>query len=210
MFAYDPLYLHSAQTVLGGALEYAVYALGWDLSAFYGIFLATAADDFGGGEADLLAGCSGAELACRILQRAGMSADPGCKMSGMDFSEEYWAGWTVAYCQWKLDTTFHVIERCISIGEVREMYYPYHEMDPDSFAEYLESRIREKQKKTALARFRAYASLSQSQLAARSEVPVRTIQQYEQRQKDLSRAGAEQVNRLARALSVSTESLLRG
>ena len=50
--------------------------------------------------------------------------------------------------------------------------------------------------------------LSQSQLAKACGIPLRTIQQYEQRQKDLSRARAEYLVALSRVLGCDPASLL--
>ena len=68
-------------------------------------------------------------------------------------------------------------------------------------------------KKTAtgsvpLAEMRIKNGLSQSQLAKASGIPLRTIQQYEQRQKDLSKARAESLLALARALHCDPSALL--
>ena len=52
------------------------------------------------------------------------------------------------------------------------------------------------------------AGLSQSELAEMSGVSVRTIQQYEQRQKSINRAKAETLLRLARALCCDMEDLM--
>lgn len=53
---------------------------------------------------------------------------------------------------------------------------------------------------TNLQARRLAAGLSQSQLARASRIPVRTLQQYEQRQKDINHARADYVDALARAL----------
>jgi DNA-binding transcriptional regulator YiaG len=68
-------------------------------------------------------------------------------------------------------------------------------------------------KKTAsgsvpLAEMRIKNGLSQSQLAKAAGVPVRTIQQYEQGQKDIRRARAEYVISLSRALHCDPVRLL--
>ena len=55
---------------------------------------------------------------------------------------------------------------------------------------------------------RTLAGLSQSELAGQADVPVRTIQQYEQRQKDINQAQAETLLRLARALNCNVEDLM--
>lgn len=61
---------------------------------------------------------------------------------------------------------------------------------------------------TALKRMRQLTGLSQSGLASASGVPVRTIQQYEQRQKDINKAGYIQLVSLASALNCEPASLL--
>ena len=59
-----------------------------------------------------------------------------------------------------------------------------------------------------LKAMRTLAGLSQSELAGQADVPVRTIQQYEQRQKDINKAQAETLLRLARALNCNVEDLM--
>ena len=59
-----------------------------------------------------------------------------------------------------------------------------------------------------LKAMRALAGLSQSELAGQADVPVRTIQQYEQRQKDINKAQAETLLRLACALNCNVEDLM--
>ena len=88
------------------------------------------------------------------------------------------------------------------------MYEPYHEMDIRQFADRADEVWMKQTPETTLARLRKYAELSQSVLAKRSGVPVRTIQQYEQRQKDISKAGAEQLLRLGRVLCCPVEELV--
>ena len=59
-----------------------------------------------------------------------------------------------------------------------------------------------------LKRRRVNVGLSQRELAELSGVPLRTLQQYEQRQKNLGRAGAETVIKLAQVLSCDPIDLL--
>ena len=61
---------------------------------------------------------------------------------------------------------------------------------------------------TPLKIMRIKNGLSQSQLAKASGVPVRTIQQYEQRQKDLNKARSEYLIMLSSALNCSPALLL--
>ena len=59
-----------------------------------------------------------------------------------------------------------------------------------------------------LKKFRLAAGFSQSELAEISGVPVRTIQQYEQSQKNINAAKAETVVKLAKSLNTTVEKLL--
>ena len=55
---------------------------------------------------------------------------------------------------------------------------------------------------------RQRAGISQRELAEQSGVPVRTIQQYEQRQKSINKAQAEYLVMLANALQCKVEDLI--
>jgi transcriptional regulator with XRE-family HTH domain len=59
-----------------------------------------------------------------------------------------------------------------------------------------------------LKKTRIKNGLSQSALAKASGVPLRTIQQYEQRQKDINRAGAAYIIMLSSALNCDPASIL--
>ncbi|MBQ6389209.1 MAG: helix-turn-helix transcriptional regulator [Mogibacterium sp.] len=63
-------------------------------------------------------------------------------------------------------------------------------------------------KETHLKEMRLRNGLSQSQLAAASGVPLRTIQQYEQQQKNINKAQFEYIVRLSRVLNCEPVQLL--
>ena len=60
---------------------------------------------------------------------------------------------------------------------------------------------------TNLKRKRNQAGFSQKELAELSGVPMRTIQQYEQRQKNINKAQVEYLLKLSTALCCEVESL---
>lgn len=66
----------------------------------------------------------------------------------------------------------------------------------------------EARKETRLKRYRSLVGLSQRELAERADIPVRTIQQYEQRQKNINKAQLEYVIRLSKVLHCSVEDLV--
>ena len=209
MRAYDEAYLQPARANLGRMLDVSVDSLGFDLGEFYGLFLASGlARRFGAGDYALITGCSGAELALRVVEavRPEGAARPPIRYR-YDRSPEYWCGWALARYQWATALSFEAINRMAPIEDVRQMYDAYHEMDIRQFDDALNER-RARFFCTPLRTRRMAARLSQAQLAIVSGVPVRSIQQYEQRRKDLNKAAAETVAALARALFCSVEDLL--
>lgn len=74
--------------------------------------------------------------------------------------------------------------------------------------EALSHRLAAAQLPTRLYRQRKICGVSQKQLAEASGVGLRSIQLYEQRQKNINHAAAETLYRLAFALHCSMENLL--
>jgi DNA-binding transcriptional regulator YiaG len=207
--AYDKLYLDKAQTALGRMLDYAVYDLGYDPDAFFGLFLVSGcADRFGNGDCSLIVGKSGVELARLIIETA---VGKECTVSPrytVNRSPEYWAGWALAYYQWQTGLSFQDILAVIPLSEILRLYEPYHEMDVRQFCDLLSDQYKKRAPETRLKRTRKLEGLTQSELAEQSGVPLRTLQQYEQRQKDINKAQAEYLIMLAKALHCSMEELI--
>ena len=88
------------------------------------------------------------------------------------------------------------------------MYNPYHEMDVMQFVEAMDEKLSKYGSEAILKRLRLYAELTQKQLAERSGVSQRMIEQYEQGRKELRHASADTVKRLAKELGCSMELLL--
>ena len=81
-------------------------------------------------------------------------------------------------------------------------------MDERQFLDRMDEECARVVPATKLQSCRKRVGLSQSGLAAASGVPLRTIQQYEQRQKNINHARACQVAALAHALCCQVEDLL--
>lgn len=125
-----------------------------------------------------------------------------------DRSPEYWAGWALAYYQWETAIPFDKIMEHTPLDVIIRMYSPYHEMDIRHFCDRMNELSRDAQQETNLKQLRKRAGLSQSELAEASGVPLRTIQQYEQRQKSINNAQAQYLIMLARALYCTVEDLI--
>ncbi len=209
MHAYDKVYLEKARTALGRMLDFAVYDLEYDLTEFFDAFLESGvAKDFGTGDFRLLVGMSGVELAYEVLDRLSRQAVRAEASYTADRSEEYWTGWALAYYQWETALPFDEIVRCIPIVDIRAMYSPYHEMDIRQFVDKMNERYRAAKPETNLKLHRQKAGLSQRDLSEVSGIPLRTLQQYEQRQKNINKAQAEYLVRLTEALCCGIEELM--
>ena len=217
--AYDATYLGTARVVLARMLDYAVNVLGYRLACFWALFLASDVSRlFAHGDASVVAGCSGIELARLVVREAGCDQvePPDARLTDAQEagwycggrSEEYWCGWALAYYQWRRALSFSDIEARVPIEDVLALYEPYHEMDEWQFLDRMDEECARVVPATKLQSCRKRAGLSQSELAAASGVPVRTIQQYEQRQKNINHARACQVAALAHALRCQVEDLL--
>lgn len=98
----------------------------------------------------------------------------------------------------------------MTITSILLMYQKYHEMDIRQFICALdEMRAHHQQRQIArLQEYRKRICLSQKELAEKADVPLRTIQQYEQKQKNITHARADYVIRLAKALYCRPEDLV--
>lgn len=204
--AYDKNYLTKAQNTLAVMFDFAVYDLDFHLEDFYKLFLLSEISHrFEEGESSVIAGKSGVELTLEII---GDDTKADKYKPVVDRSPEYWTGWALAYFQWETNLKFGQINNLIPITEIRTMYNPYHEMDISQFCDYMKSLYNERNSVPNIKKIRLAAGLSQSELSKISEVPLKTIQQYEQKQKNINAAKAETIIKLAKSLSCTVEQLM--
>ena len=161
---------------------------------------------FSKGDLFVITGMSGAELAIRVLD----IPDDDIIMPSYNTakSQEYWTGWILAYYQWESNKPFDLIDKEIPISKIRNMYNPYHEMDISAAILKMRELSQNAWVDTYLKKLRQRAGLSQSQLAEETGIPVKTIQQYEQRRKDINKAQVEYVIRLSKALCCEPQEIL--
>ena len=207
--AYDKLYIEKARAALARMLDFAVYDLHQDLTSFFDLFISSGvAQLFEQGDIHILVGKSGVELAYEVLDRSGLAYERVTPQYSMDRSEEYWTGWALAYYQWETAQSFAEITQYIPIRDIQAMYDPYHEMDIRQFCDAMNECLRRAKSETNLKLLRQQNGMSQKELAEISGVPLRTLQQYEQRQKNINKAQAEYLVSLSTALNCSVEQLI--
>ena len=207
--AYDRVYLDKARTALGRMLDFAVYDLKYDIAEFFHLFIKSGvAERFETGDFAVIVGMSGVELAYEVLEQSGVKSERIKPNYTVDRSEEFWAGWALAYYQWETSMSFAEIVRYVPIKDIIALYFPYHEMDIRQFVDKMNAMYKAAKPETNLKLLRRKAGLSQRELADLSGVPVRTIQQYEQRQKSINKAQAEYLVLLSKTLYCTIDELI--
>lgn len=206
--AYDKIYLDKARTALGRMLDFAVYDLNYNITDFFNLFISSGiAARFEKGDFTVIAGVSGVELAYKVLESSGIIEKRIRPKYTANRSKEYWTGWALAYYQWETTLCFKEIVQYIPIENIVKLYSPYHEMDIRQFCDKMNELYRNAKPETNLKLLRQKSGLSQSELAVLSGISVRTIQQYEQRRKDINKAHAESLVALSRTLFCKPEEL---
>lgn len=210
--AYDESLLTIAQRNMGGMIDYAVYALNYELKDFYRVFLASKKSvSFAHGDSKTVSGTSGIELTHIVtgtpyLAKEDMDKYEIHAIKGR--SPEYWTGWVLAYFQWMTSLSFAQIDSVVPIEVLVKKYNPYHEADISKVAGWMLNKYKETNQDSALKRMRKLANLTQKELAETTGIPIKTIQQYEQKQKDINRASVDYIISLSRALNCDMELLI--
>lgn len=199
--AYDKNYLENARTSLGVMIDYAVNDCQVSLTEFWSKFIHSKLSSlFESGDSSTIVGKSGIELAQELLNTTITPTFNDAR------SPEYWLGWAISYYQWYRNISFRNIS--VPIEDVLELYNPYHEMDIMQFCDMMDELLGKNTKISNLKRIRQEVGISQSKLALLTGIPIRTIQQYEQKQKDINGARSEYLILLANALMCNPKDLL--
>lgn len=207
--AYDEDYLPWAQRIMGDAVDFAVMTLGLEPDAFgRALAVAQVSKQFAAGNPKYVAGMNGCELARQALMETRTPFVDTDDIMYLDKSPEYWAGWALAFFQWHSGLSFSEILGFVPLEEIIRMYPLYHEMDIMQFVDRMSEELRAANPKTRLRTRREAAGLSQSRLAFDSGVPLRQIQLFEQRQRDINKTSGETLLRLSKALCCRMESLM--
>ena len=193
--AYQEIYLSNAQALLGDAFDYAINACGVAGDSFIKLFSVSSVSNR-------------IETAVDVLVETTGKAPTAKPQANFSRSREYWIGWAVAYYQWFSGRKFSDIFKVLSFEDLQQMYSPLHEADVTKFADIVDAKVREYFADTNLKRIRTLYGCTQAELAKRSNVSLRSIQMYEQRNKDINKASAETVLSLAKVLGCTMEDLL--
>ena len=203
--AYSDLYIEGATRILGDAFDWACNTLEMNIDEFADRFTVSyISKQFAIGNPTYVAGMTGCELVLKVLDLE--SVDKELVMY-LDKSPEYWVGYISAYYQWYSNESFSTIFDAMPASFILNMYNLYHEMDITQSFNIFSQEIRKKNTTTRLSMYRHLMGLSQTELSRESGVPLRQIQLFEQRQRDINNAKLSTVYMLSKALNCSVEQL---
>jgi hypothetical protein len=143
--AYKKTYLNGAMRNLAVMLDCGVRKYGYSIQDFYKKFLMSdVSRQFANGNPRYLVGLSGAELTDMVVQQSGNAVSD--KNDGTyTVGPEFWAGWVLAYYQWRSRRSFAYLQKKgLGITEVISMYNPLHEADVMKFVDAADSIINRK------------------------------------------------------------------
>lgn len=207
--AYNEMYLDDAMENMGEMVDYAVNICHMDIEEFWKMFLASGlAEEFGRGSPRAVSGMSGTEMTYFVFDKSGKSDMEFPIQIDYTRSCEYWSGWILAYYQWMSGKSFKDIYKGLSMSEIQRLYPTLHEASEEKFIEVANRIIEENTKSTKLQMLRKNSGYSQAELAERSGVNKRMIQQYEIGAKDINKAAGDKLLALARVLGCEIEELL--
>ena len=199
MRSYKESYLYDAQNNLAEAFDYCVNTLYFDLDKFMDLFIASSVcSEFENGSPKVVSGMSGIELVQTVLKD--VVNDFPSPITDYDRSKEYWAGWILAYYQWYTAQPFKYIKSFVSMNDIVNMYYPLHEANEQKFVDTIINIIKDKSHSSRLQQKRKELGLTQKELAELAGINLRTLQQYENKSKDINKAAVETVLVLAKVL----------
>lgn len=208
--AYSEIYLDDAMRNMGEMVEYGEEACGLDQDLLLRMFVRSGyADRWEKGDPRVICGLSGTELCRRLLEAT--YADRGAEPAPLvryDTGKAYWRGFALAYYQWRSGRTFPEILAFIGGQDLQRMYPAYHTASEEKTADELEALLQRRGGISRLQMYRKRLGMSQLELAERSGVNLRTLQEYEVGRKDVRRAAAETVLSLAGALWCSPSDLV--
>lgn len=209
--AYGELYLDDARNNLGDMVEYAVCDLGMDPDVFFGYFISSGiAAQFEKGNPKYISGLSGYELTWAVLNAVHALYEKKEPSHVSLQGREYWAGWILAYYQWKTGRRFEdMVQDGLTLSRVLSLYI-LHEADDSRFVTAADEILAagKANRKSRLSEIRSARGFTQRELSEASGVTLRMIQLYEQRQNDIGKAQVNVVLRLARALGCAVEDLV--
>ena len=210
---YDKIYLEDVAQNLGFMLEYSA-ACQYNPTYIWESFVASkVAIEIERGNPKYLAGYSGQDYLDIVINTAPILEYRSTEqvLVSVEYQQRddlYWAGYCLAHLQYETSLSFFNINKYLPLNTVLSLYPTLHEADITKFIDVAATKIKREDAPTNLKLIRNASGLSQSQLAEKSCVDIRSIQMYEQRKNDINKAQAQTVYNISRVLGCKMEDLL--
>lgn len=198
--AYNPIYLDKSSRAVGNMLHDAVYEFDFDGGEFLKLFIQSGiAGEIENGNPKYIAGKSGLELYCDIIEKVMGKSGETKLIESYDRSDVYWVGWILTHYQCYSGKRFKDILDVIPYDELLVLYSTLHEADVRKAYDIFDERFKKSKNKLQLMRKRN--GLTQEELSESSGIPVSTIRAYERKAKDIGKAQTDIVLKLSRVLN---------
>lgn len=219
--SYKEEFLPIATRVLGKAFHFAAAHLPGGAERFYELFSnSTLAQHFATNPTTFTSHGSGIELVLNLCDSEGSESldillQTKRSHSNKELQLATWSGELLAYFQWYTSLPFKTIWSSLSLTDLLHTYPKGH--PKTEFKKYLfdatnllikKHRVNLVRTETKLKQKRQKRGITQKELSSLSGVSIRAIQQYEQRVKDIDKAQARSVYKIAQAISCPLEDLL--
>lgn len=199
--------LENSMDTLGTMFDFAVNYCNLNGDKYWDMFVCSGvAQQFENGNPKFVVGKSGEEIVYDVLSTVSKSIECMKPLSKLGRTPEYWVGWALAQYQNVTNLSYKSIHQIVSFEELINMYKTLHEAPIEKFIEILNNKKNNNQTNLKLQRERM--GLSQSQLADMSGINIKTIQAYEQRQKDIKSAKFDTLQKLSTVLGCDIVDLL--
>ncbi len=210
IYQYNELYLSDAMSNLGEALDYASYSCKITPTEFIDLFITSGyAKQFELSNPKIISGISGTELVLNVLESSNIKIDKiSIPRNEYDYTAEYYTGYILAYFIYKTGISFKNIISKITIKEILNMYPLLHETSNEKAFDILLNRYKNKLNSSKLQIIRKASGMTQKQLSIKSNVSLRSIQQYEQKVKNINKGAIDTLLSISIALGCNIEDLL--
>lgn len=207
--AAECLYCDDVMGSLAAIFDIGVHVCGCDGQEVADAFIVSGlAHEFERPNPVFVAGKSGIELCEFLLSYVGSDYKFDGSCNRFVPTPDYWLGWVLGYFQMATCVPYKRVFKALSYRELVGMYYPLHEAHEDKFVDALLDELYPMTAASQLKARREEAGFSQAELSRRSGAGLRSIQMYEQGNRDLSKARAADVLRIADVLGCTVADLV--
>lgn len=199
--------LENSMDTLGTMFDFAVNNCKLNGDEYWDMFICSGvAQQFENSNPKFVVGKSGEEIVYDVLSAVSKPINCVNPLPRFGRTPEYWAGWALVQYQNATNLSYKSIHQIVSFEELINMYKTLHEAPIEKLIGILNNKKNKNQTNLKLQRERM--ELSQSQLADMSGINIKTIQAYEQRQKDIKSAKFETLQKLSSVLGCEIVDLL--